>query len=73
MYEEVGNKNDKVLLVINMGGFYKIKDIFNTINKYNINWTLIPSGFTPLLQPFNTYINKSIKAYLFEIYDKYVK
>ena len=40
------NKN---LLIINIAGFYKIKNIFNTFNKYNINKILIPGSFTPLL------------------------
>ena len=32
-----------------MISFYKIKDIFNTLNKYSINGILIPNGLTPLL------------------------
>ncbi|KAK1776722.1 hypothetical protein QBC45DRAFT_332276, partial [Copromyces sp. CBS 386.78] len=59
--------------VINTAAFYKIKEVFNTFNKYGINRTLIFNGLTPLLQPLNTYINKFIKAYLFKVYDKYIK
>ena len=64
--------NNKGLLVIDITSFYKIKDIFDALDKYGINRILIPGGLTPLLQPLNIYINKFIKYYLSKVYDEYI-
>ena len=47
--KEVGINNDKALLVMDITGFYKIKAVFNALDKYNINRVMILSGLTPLL------------------------
>lgn len=33
----VGGKNNKVLLIMDAASFYKIKEVFNTFDKYGIN------------------------------------
>ena len=65
--------NKKGLLVIDATGFHKTKDVFDALDKHGINRAMIPSGLTPLLQPLDTHINKSIKQYLSKAYNEYIE
>ncbi|KAK1773022.1 hypothetical protein QBC45DRAFT_437964 [Copromyces sp. CBS 386.78] len=41
--------NKELALLIDAAAFYKIKEVFDALDKYGINRALIPSGLIPLL------------------------
>ena len=52
---------DKCLLIIDKLSTHTSDDSLELLKNNNINYILIPSGMTSLLQPMNLSINKSFK------------
>lgn len=65
------SEDTPLLLVLDCVSFHKTEEIRALLKRFNVKVSMIPPGMTSLLQPLDTYINKTFKAYLREFTDKY--
>ena len=69
---ELFTVKQKCYLIFDKAPFYIDKKIINFLNENQTIYSLIPSGMTRFLHPFELWINKSFKNYLKNEYLNYI-
>jgi len=65
-------KGEPALIVMDSAGFHKTPAILAKLDRLGISRAVIPGSLTPLIQPCDTHLNRSLKGFLFNIYDDYL-